>query len=121
MADAMELLSGLLKNKDTLNNLKNLVSDQQEREKTVYSDDAKPYNSDMPDLSFLTELLSNNRQNVEIMNKMKKAYDAYSDDRDPGINLLNALTPYLSNKRNENLSKIMTAVKVGKAFTQLGR
>ena len=118
MADAMELLSGLLKNKDALNSLKNAFSDNEPVEKR---ENSMPSSQDIPDLSFLSELLSGNQQNVEIMSKMKKAYDAYSNDNDPGINLLNALAPYLSNKRNENLSKIMTAVKVGKAFNQFNR
>ena len=120
MADAMEFLSGLLKNKDALNSLKNMVSDSQTESSEGKKEDMN-YNSEIPDLSFVTELLSSNKQSVEIMNKMKKVYDVYSDNNDPGINLLNALSPYLSSKRNANLSKIMTAVKMGKAFNQFGR
>ncbi len=116
MADAMELFSNLLKNKDTLDNLKKMVSDEPEKEQRS----ALPA-SEAPDLSFLSDLLAGSPGNLEMMNKMKKAYDAYSDEKDPGINLLNALAPYLSSKRTDNLSKIMTAVKVGKAFNQLGR
>ena len=120
MADAMDLLTGLLKNKDALNGLKNMMSNNDENEQNL-NENIPSYGNDMPDLSFLGDLLSGNRQNVEIMNKIKSAYDAYSDESDHGVNLLKALKPYLSSKRTENLSKIMTAVKVGKAFNKFGR
>lgn len=70
----------------------------------------------LPDMSFLTEILANNQQSIQALTKMKKAYDTYNNTHDPSINLINALSPYLSTKRVANANKIITALKVGKAI-----
>lgn len=113
------MLSSFISNPKAMESIKDLASNfsvpnsepgkREERENTAP-------NVNMPDISFLSEILANNQQSVQALNKMKKAYDTFNNTRDPSINLINALSPYLSTKRVANASKIITALKVGKAI-----
>ena len=141
MADnSMDLLTSLLSNPQAVENIKNIIggmanSSQNEpeparepepepesRPEPPHTQQApRPQTASVPDMSFLTNILANSNQNVEIMNKMKQAYDVYASEDDPSINLLHALSPYLSQKRTANLEKVITMVKVGKAASVFGK
>ena len=124
--NAMELISGLMNNPDTIEQIKNIIGNMKQNENqsnTEQKTNPNEYvsqstvNNAVPDLSFISNLLSSNSQSIEIMNKMKRAYDVYSDTSDPDVNLLTALTPYLSSTRIKNIEKVKTIIKFGKATT----
>ena len=123
--NAMELISGLMNNPDAIDKIKNIlygtqtdVSVQSENTDNIDDNIAVSNNiggNKIPDMSFISNLLSGNEQSVELMNRMKDAYDVYSNNSDPEVNLLNALTPYLSSTRIRNLETIKKIVRLGKA------
>ncbi len=115
--DTLQMLSGLLGNSDALKGVSDMLGINKEASKEE-SPEAIPQKTDVqvPDISFLANLLSNNEQSLQAMTKMKKAYDAFNNARDPSINLINALSPYLSAGRAVNANKLITAVKVSKAI-----
>lgn len=119
MDNPMELINTLMKNPAAMEGIKNILSGSapEKTEQNFEGEIAKPegVSAPMPDMSFLTQLLASNPQSMGVMNKMKSAYDAYSDKSDPNINLLDALAPYLSRSRTENLEKIKNIVRMGKA------
>jgi hypothetical protein len=107
MDNPIELLSELMKNKDAVDNVKNMLSTTDET------------NTD--DMSFLIKMLSENKQGVQIVSKMKGLYDAYNDNNDPAVRLLNDLTPFLSERRVANINRISKIAKISKALNKLGR
>ncbi len=116
----MDIMSGLMSNPDAVNQIKNILSgiqanDSQTPETSVKNDTKVESNNAVPDMSFLNNIFSGNNQNSEIMIKMKNAYDAYSNRNDPEINLLTALTPYLSTTRLQYVERMKTLVRIGKA------
>ena len=51
--------------------------------------------------------------------KINRAYSSYSNNMTPGLKLLDALKPFLSTRRIENLEKIRKAVKISNAFSEM--
>ena len=109
MDNPMELLTELMKNKDAVDNVKNMFSAPDREE------------SNTTDMSFLIKMLSENKQSAELIGKMKGLYDAYNDNNDPAVRLLNDLTPFLSQRRVANIDKISKIAKISKALNKLGR
>lgn len=109
MDNPMELLTELMKNKDAVDNVKNMFSSSEGEVNNI------------PDMSFLVKMLSENKQSAQLIGKMKGLYDAYNDDNDPAVRLLNDLTPFLSERRVANIDKISKIAKISKALNKLGR
>ena len=121
-SDAMEMLSGLLGDPnamktavDMLGSLKSSTGEN-DTEGTPAPKQEGEAVGEIPDISFLANLLSNNKMSMQAIGKMKKAYDTFNNARDPSINLINALSPYLSSRRAMNANRLITAVKVTKAI-----
>ncbi len=115
--DAIEMLGGLLGNPDALKKATDMLGAASQNPKENKSYEAPVNNNtQVPDISFLANLLSNNEISLQAMTKMKKAYDTFNNARDPSINLINALSPYLSAHRALNANKLITAVRVSKAI-----
>ncbi len=111
MDNPMELLSELMKNKDAVDSVKNMFS----------GSDVLGEDNSAPDMSFLIKMLSENKQSAQLLNKMKGLYDAYNDNNDPAVRLLNDLTPFLSQRRVASIDKISKIAKISKALNKLGR
>lgn len=113
----MDMLSKLISDPEAIKNIKDMVGNvstkQQENESTGYQSTSMPES-----LGFLYEFL-NNQQNGELLKKINNAYTKYSDNSNPGLRLLDALKPYLSQGRTENLEKIRKAIKISNAFSEL--
>lgn len=107
MDNPMEILSELMKNKDTVKNMLN-----QPEEKGT---------GEIPDITFLAKMLSENKQGAEMIGKLKGVYDIYNDNSDPSIRLLNDLSPFLSGKKAENIDKIAKIARISKALNKLNR
>lgn len=107
MDNPMELLSELMKNKDAVKEMLN-----QPEEKST---------GEMPDITFLAKMLSENKQGAEMIGKLKGVYDIYNDNSDPSIRLLNDLSPFLSGKKAENIDKIAKIARISKALNKLNR
>lgn len=115
--DTLQMLSGLLGNPDALKGAADMLGINTKAPEEEKQDVSQPKTDvQVPDISFLANILSNNEQSLQAMTKMKKAYDAFNNAYDPSINLINALSPYLSAGRALNASKLITAVKVSKAI-----
>ena len=117
MDNPMELINTIMKNPAALEGIKNLMNSTTQETEPDYEEQNLTHtdNASVPDMSFITQFLASNPQSINVMNKMKNAYDAYSDRKDPNINLLDALTPFLSESRTANLDKIKNIVRMGKA------
>ena len=125
---AMDLLSSLLADPTALDRVKKVLQDVGASAEEPPQQEPPPMVSPTPassaDLSFLANLLSKNPQNLELIAKCKKAYDAYHGGYDDqSIRLLKAVSPYLSAKRQNNFSQIVKALRISKAaqiFTKNG-
>ena len=126
----MELISALMSNPKAVEQIKNIIGNIQSDEKIINTDLentnvtsplSESYESKQPDLAFITNLLTENEHSLEMITKMKNAYDVYSDKSDPTINLLSALSPYLSEVRIQNLEKLKTVIRLGKATTAFSK
>ena len=121
-SNAMEMLSGLLSDpnaiKDAMEMFGSLGTTSTEKKTDNMPNIPKQeeIKTEVPDISFLANLLSNNRMSMQAIGKMKKAYDTFNNAHDPSINLINALSPYLSSRRAMNANRLITAVKVSKAI-----
>ena len=111
MDNPMELLGELMKNKEAVESVKNALSGMENQKNET----------EMPDMSFLLKMLSENKQGVQMLGKMKGLYEAYNDESDPSVRLLNDLAPFLSKKRADSLDKISKIAKISKALNKLGR
>ena len=111
MDNPMELLGELMKNKDAVESVKNALTGM----------DGVKSENEIPDMSFLLKMLSENKQGVQMLGKMKGLYEAYNDESDPSVRLLNDLAPFLSKKRADSLDKISKIAKISKALNKLGR
>ena len=115
----MDLLSKLLANPDAIKNIKDMVgnipqSQQSESSNTTGAGDA------INSMPFIYEFLSN-QQNSEMLKKINNAYSGYSNNMTPGLKLLDALKPYLSQRRTENLEKIRKAIRISNAFSEFNK
>ena len=110
MDNPMELLAKLMENKDAADTVKNMLSSSENE--TV---------KEIPDMAFLAKMLSENKQGVEMLSKIKGLYDVYNDDNDPSIRLLSDLSPFLSGKKAENIDKIAKIARISKALNKLNR
>lgn len=121
-SNAVEMLSGLLGNPDAVKTAVDMIgslsapTEEKQNASAVPQNEAPQIKPEVPDISFLANLLSENKVSLQAMTRMKKAYDAFSNAHDPSINLINALSPYLSTRRAMNAEKLITAVKVSKAI-----
>lgn len=123
-SNALEMLSGMLSNPSAMENISNMVKgmnakDKEEnQERTEIKEEPIKFenNNSIPDMSFLANIFANNENSIQAMNKMRKAYDTFNNVHDPSINLINALSPYLSVRRMNNANKLITMVKVSKAI-----
>ena len=111
MDNPMELLGELMKNKDAVESVKNALTGM----------DGVKSENEMPDMSFLVKMLNENKQSAQMLGKMKGVYEAYNDNSDPAVKLLNDLAPFLSKRRAESLDKISKIAKISKAINKLGR
>ena len=64
MDNPMELLAKLMENKDAANTVKNMLSSPENEQV-----------KEIPDMAFLTKMLSENKQGVEMLGKIKGIYD----------------------------------------------
>jgi hypothetical protein len=113
-----DMINSLLSNPQGLEAVSRLIkgentSENQQQQMSVHT---KNQSTELPDLNFLTNILGSNQNGVNALLKLKKAYDVYNNTYDPGINLINALSPYLSSKRVANANKIINAVKVSRVI-----
>lgn len=121
MADqAMDLLANILSNPDAMENIKHIISDagaQQSPPPAPKSPAPSQSLGDISgvDLSFLTNLLNKNAQSMAMITKLKRAYDTYVGDDDKNIRLLNAISPYLSQKRLSNFGSLVKMIRIGRA------
>lgn len=111
MDNPMEFLGELMKNKEAVESVKNALS----------GIDGSVSDNEIPDMSFLMKMLSENKQSVQMLGKMKGLYDVYNDNNDPAVRLLNDLTPFLSERRVANIDRISKIAKISKVLNKLGR
>ena len=122
-SNPMEMLSGLLSDPNAMREAVDMLGSLGASSTEKKTDNAPHFpnqeneiKTEVPDISFLANLLSNNRMSMQAIGKMKKAYDTFNKAHDPSINLINALSPYLSSRRAMNANRLITAVKVSKAI-----
>ena len=113
-----DMINSLLSNPQGLEAVSRLIKGENtsENQQEQMSDHTKNQSTELPDLNFLTNILGSNQNGVNALLKLKKAYDVYNNTYDPGINLINALSPYLSSKRVANANKIINAVKMSRVI-----
>lgn len=120
--NAMNLFSSLLSNPDALKNIKDIIgnidinknSNENEEKAEVYTEQSKS------DMTFLNDIL-NKSVSSDLLQRVNSAYSVYSSNSTPGIRLLEALSPYLSSKRVNNLEKVKTVIKVTNAFSEFNK
>lgn len=110
MDNPMELLNQLMKNKDAVDTVKNMLNKE---------DASAPVET--PDIAFLAKMLSENKQGAQVLGKLKGVYDVYNDNNDPSLRLLSDLTPFLSGRKAENIDKIAKLARMSKALNKLNR
>lgn len=118
----MNLFSSLLSNPDALKNIKDVIgnidinknNNENEEKADVYTEHSKN------DMTFLNDIL-NKSISGDLLQKVNNAYSVYSSNSTPGIRLLEALTPYLSSKRVNNLEKVKTVIKVTNAVSEFNK
>jgi len=120
----LNLFNSLISNPETMKNLKDVIDSSTNNKQ---NDDTKEqFYDNMPsqatsnDLSFLNDFL-NQSQNSELLRRINKAYSVYSDKSTPGVRLLEALGPYLSNKRAINLEKVKNVIRMTNAFSEFNK
>ena len=111
MDNPMELLSELMKNKDAVDPVKNMLNKPEENNTQMQT----------PDIAFLAKMLSENKQSAQVLGKLKGIYDVYNDENDPSIRLLRDLTPFLNGKKAESIDKIAKIARMSKALNKLNR
>ncbi len=116
----MDLLSGLMKNPETVSKLKNVIGNLS-NESSEEPDYPQTSTTGSNDLSFINDLINSNEQTAQLMNKFKDAYNVYSSNNSPEINLLTALTPFLSSNRLQSAEKMKMILKIGKATSVFAR
>ena len=116
----MDLLSGLMKNPETVSKLKNVIGNLS-NEEPAQPEIPKGSSMGSNDLSFINDLINNNEQTAQLMSKFKDAYSVYSSNNSPEINLLTALTPFLSTNRLQSAEKMKMILKIGKATSVFAR
>ncbi len=116
-----DLFSNLLSNPEALKNVKDALGgiDDISDSKTNNADstEAEQKNADS---DFLNNVV-NMAQNSDLIKKISSAYSTYSDNSAHGVKLLDALAPYLNQKRAGNLEKVKVAVKLSNALTELNK
>lgn len=113
----MDLLNKLIADPDAIKNLKDMVGNMASGQQTENQTENTQYNETLNSLPFIYEFL-NNQKNSEMVKKINNAYSGYSNNTTPGLKLLDALKPYLSQRRTENLEKIRKAIKISNAFSE---
>ena len=116
----MDLLSGLMKNPETVSKLKNVIGNLS-NEEPAQPEIPKGSSMGSNDLSFINDLINNNEQTAQLMSKFKDAYSVYSSNNSPEINLLTELTPFLSTNRLQSAEKMKMILKIGKATSVFAR
>ena len=111
MDNPMELLNELMKNKEAVESVKNMLGSSENNTAPAQT----------PDIAFLAKMLSENKQGTQVLGKLKSVYDVYNDNNDPSLRLLNDLTPFLSGKKAENIDKIAKIARMSKALNKLNR
>jgi hypothetical protein len=111
-----DIINSLLSNPQGLEAVSKLIKGGNSSQQEQVQMPSETQSTELPDLSFLTNILANNQIGANAILKIKKAYDVYNNTYDPGVNLINALSPYLSSKRAVNANKIINAVKVGRVI-----
>lgn len=119
MDNPIDMLTQLMNNPKALDGIKDILNNSDNNKQEPVNRSETPSNP--IDLSFLTQLLSENKQTAQALGKLKEMYDAYSDKNDPSITLLNDLTPFLSSKRADNMSRITQIAKAAKALNLLNK
>lgn len=114
----MDLLNKLIADPDAIKNIKDMLGGTSSNEQSEKKDNNTNLNGLPESMPFIYEFL-NNQQNSEMFKKINKAYSGYSNNMTPGLKLLDALKPFLSTRRTENLEKIRKAVKISNAFSEL--
>ena len=114
----MDLLNKLIADPEAIKNIKDMFGNVSENKQSENNNKVSPAIDTLPDsMSLIYEFL-NNQQNNEMFKKINKAYSRYSDNSAPGLQLLDALKPFLSSRRTENFEKIRKAVKISNAFSE---
>ena len=118
----MNLFSSLLSNPDAMKNIKDIIGNVDSGNKNEEISEQNNSNSFQPknDLNFLNDILSQSKNN-DLLRKVNNAYNVYSNNSTPGIKLLEALAPYLSSKRVNNLEKVKTVIKMTNAVSEFNK
>ncbi|MBQ2897405.1 MAG: hypothetical protein IJE46_03660 [Clostridia bacterium] len=121
-SNAMNLFSSLLSNPDAMKNIKDIIGNVDSGNKNEEISEQNNLNSFQPknDLNFLNDILSQSKNN-DLLRKVNNAYNVYSNNSTPGIKLLEALAPYLSSKRVNNLEKVKTVIKMTNAVSEFNK
>ena len=121
-SNAMNLFSSLLSNPDAMKNIKDIIGNVDSGNKNEEISEQNNSNSFQPknDLNFLNDILSQSKNN-DLLRKVNNAYNVYSNNSTPGIKLLEALAPYLSSKRVNNLEKVKTVIKMTNAVSEFNK
>lgn len=116
----MDLLNKLIADPEAIKNIKDMVGNVSESRQNEGEDKIPSSDNYFNSMPFLYEFL-NNKQNSEMLNKINKAYSGYSNTKTPGLQLLDALKPYLNQRRVENLERIRKAIKISNAFSEFNK
>ncbi len=113
----MDLLNKLIADPEAIKNIKDMVGNMSSGESAENENTNSSSRETLNSLPFIYEFL-NNQQNSEMLKKINNAYSGYSNNMTPGLKLLDALKPYLSQRRTGNLEKIRKAIKISNAFSE---
>jgi len=114
----MDLLNQLISNPESAKNIKDMLKNMSTPTEQEPVDEGLSEGELISALPLINEFL-NNKQNGEMLRKINKAYTGYSNNMTPGLQLLDALKPYLSQHRSANLEKIRKVIKISNAFSEL--
>ena len=114
----MDLLNKLIADPAAIKNIKDMLGSTTEESNSEKEEKTDFYHTSNNSMDFLYEIL-NNQQNGEMLRKINNIYNRYSNEKTPGLELLDALKPFLSQRRVESMDKVRKAIKISNAFSEL--